>query len=334
MTTPPNDDHELRRMLHDAVSDVHPSGGTEDIRALAGAKRPSAARWVPLTLAAAVATVLVIGGAAWLGGQSDDPPAAGPGGPAAPISSGSPSAEPDPGRTVQVPVYYVGDTAAGQRLFTETRTVTGVTGTDLQVAVQEALTGSPVDGDYSVWAPAEGVTAATSSNDEAIVINLTGFEGPAGDMNDEDARIWLQALVWTADAATRSQLPVVFQIDGQPVDNLLATDTSLPVQRTSADSVLATVSISTPTEGATVANQFEVTGIAATFEANVVWELKQGDRVVRNGFATAAECCTLSPYSFTVTTTPGDYTLVVHDTDESDGEGVGTSEDTKNITVE
>jgi hypothetical protein len=65
----------------------------------------------------------------------------------------------------------------------------------------------------------------------------------------------------------------------------------------------------------------------------VVWELKRGDQVVRSGFTTAQECCTLSPYTFTVTATPGDYTLVVHDTDESDGEGIGTSEDTKSITV-
>jgi hypothetical protein len=55
---------------------------------------------------------------------------------------------------------------------------------------------------------------------------------------------------------------------------------------------------------------------------------------VRHGFTTARECCTQSPYSFTVTAPPGDYTLVVHDTDESDGEGVGTSEDTKRVKVE
>ena len=42
----------------------------------------------------------------------------------------------------------------------------------------------------------------------------------------------------------------------------------------------------------------------------------------------------LAPYSFTVTAAPGDYTLVVHDTDESDGEGIGTSQDTKDITVQ
>ena len=77
-----------------------------------------------------------------------------------------------------------------------------------------------------------------------------------------------------------------------------------------------------------------MTGRAATFEANVVWELKRGADTVRNGFTTAQECCTLAPYSFTVTAPPGDYTLVVHDTDESDGEGIGTSQDTKAITVE
>jgi hypothetical protein len=42
----------------------------------------------------------------------------------------------------------------------------------------------------------------------------------------------------------------------------------------------------------------------------------------------------MSPYSFTVDAPSGRYTLVVHDTDESDGEGIGTSQDTKDITVE
>ena len=98
---------------------------------------------------------------------------------------------------------------------------------------------------------------------------------------------------------------------------MLGIDTSAPVERASGDSVLSTVSIATPGEGAVVPTRFEVTGQAATFEANVVWELKQGDKIVRNGFTTARECCTLSPYSFFVTATPGDYTLVVHDTDES-----------------
>jgi hypothetical protein len=329
VTTPPNDDPGLRRMMHDAVSDVHPDGGTHQIRSRAHAKRPSAARWVPLTLAAAVATVLVIGGAAWLGRLNDDVPAAVPGSPADPTAQGSAGS----GRTVEVPVYYVGQTADGPRLFREDHRVPHAVGTDLQVAVQEALSAPPLDPDYESW-PTSGLSVTTDSTNELIRIDLTGFKGATVGMNEADARMALQALVWTADAATSSALPVVFQVNGNPAGNVLATDTSLPVQRAGADSVLAPVSISDPMEGATVPTRFEVKGMAATFEANVVWELKQGDRVVRHGFTTATECCTLSPYTFTVNAPPGDYTLVAHDTDPSNGEGVGLSQDTKSITVE
>ena len=328
MSTPPNDDHELHRMLNDAVSDVHPTGGTDEIRSRAGTPRPSAARWVPITLAAAMATVLVIGGAAWLGRQADDAPAAGAPAAQAPASQ---KASPEPGRTVAVPVYYVGQTASGPRLFQEEHTVTDAVGTNLQIAVQEALIGKPLDPEYAAFDPSGALKVTTSVNEQAIIINLVGL----GDViDDSELRVKLQALVWTADAATSTELPVVFQVDWNPPGAALPNDTTLPVQRDSADSVLALVSIASPAEGAKVATQFEVTGLASAFEANVVWELMQGDRVVRHGFTTAAECCTLSPYTFTVTATPGDYTLVVHDTDESGGEGIGTNQDTKNITVE
>ena len=63
-----------------------------------------------------------------------------------------------------------------------------------------------------------------------------------------------------------------------------------------------------------------MSGLAAAFEANVQWELMQGGTVVKKGFTTAEECCTMAPYSFTVDAPPGDYTIVVHDEDAS-GEG-------------
>ena len=63
------------------------------------------------------------------------------------------------------------------------------------------------------------------------------------------------------------------------------------------------------------------------------WELVQGGHVVKHGFATARECCTLSPYTFRLSAPPGDYTLVVHDEDVSGGEGTGRSSDTKQIRV-
>jgi spore germination protein GerM len=327
MTTPSNNDSDLRRLLDDVVSDVHPEGGPEQIRARA--RRASAGRWVPLTLAAAVATVVVIGGAAWLARQqTDNPPAAGPGTPKAPAAQ----APADPGHTVTV--YYVGHTAAGPRLFSETHRVTGATDPDLQVAVQQVLSGRPLDPDYESSFSDLGVTATTANEGGAATIDLSEPLNRPGGMNDERAQMALQSLVWTADTAVSGNGPVRFTVAGAPADQVLGIDTSAPVERASADSVLSTISITSPTQGANVATQFEVTGQAATFEANVVWELKQGNKTVRHGFTTAQECCTLSPYKFTVTATRGDYTLSVHDTDESDGEGIGTSEDTKNITVE
>jgi hypothetical protein len=41
----------------------------------------------------------------------------------------------------------------------------------------------------------------------------------------------------------------------------------------------------------------------------------------------------MSPYTFKVQAAPGHYTLVVHDSDESGGEGFPPFEDTKQITV-
>ena len=144
MSTPPTDETDLRSLFDDAVSDVYPERGMREIRARAG--RPSARRWVPLTVAAAVATMVVIVGAAWLAQrQPGDTPAAGPADPAQEPTS-QPSS--DDRRTLQVPVYYVGRTAAGPRLFAESHRVTDATGIALHAAVQEVLTGSPLDSDY------------------------------------------------------------------------------------------------------------------------------------------------------------------------------------------
>ena len=240
-----------------------------------------------------------------------------------------------PGRTIQVPVYYVGSTAAGPRLFAESHQVTDATESDLQVAVQEVLRGDPLDSDYESSLPRRDVDRPRldrrrDDHDRPVRAALRA----TGDMDEERGTDGGAVARLDGRGGHPEQQPVRFTVDGEPADQVLDVDTSAPVERASADSILATVSIATPGEGATVPTRFEVTGQAATFEANVVWELKRGDEVVRNGFTTARECCTLSPYSFTVTATPGDYTLVVHDTDESDGEGIGTSEDTKRIKVE
>ncbi len=287
-------------------------------------------RWLPITVAAAAATVLVIAGAAWLAERhpDSDQPAAGQ---ATTDDSTSPTTA---GHTVKATVYYVGATAAGPRLYPEARQVTDTTDSDLQVAVNEALTGTPEDPDYRNPFKPLGVTATATAASGAVTIDLSGPVTRPSGMDAKEAEAAVQSLVRTADAAAQSTQPVTFTVSGASTPTVLGVATDSPVDPASDDSILATVLVESPAQGATVPTTFKVEGRAATFEANVVWELERGDVTVRKGFTTAQECCTLTPYSFTVTAPPGDYTLVVHDTDESDGEGIGTSQDTKDITVE
>jgi immunoglobulin-like protein involved in spore germination len=153
-------------------------------------------------------------------------------------------------------------------------------------------------------------------------------------MTEQQAALAVQQLVYTAQDAAGSKLPVTFLVSGERTDTLLGEPTDKPVAPAVADDTLSAVQVGAPADGATVQSPFTVTGQVVAFEGNVQWELKSGDRVVKSGFATARECCTLSPYSFTVTAPAGSYTLVVHDEDVSDGEGVPATQDTKQVVVE
>jgi hypothetical protein len=153
-------------------------------------------------------------------------------------------------------------------------------------------------------------------------------------MSEGDATLAVQQLVWTVQDAVGARARLEFSIDGAHADTLLGVPVSSGVAAQAADDVQSPVQIDQPADGATVDRTFTVSGRAAAFEANVQWELEQGDTVVEQGFTMAAECCTLSPYSFEVTAPrAGDYTLVVHDEDASGGEGPGPVQDTKRITV-
>ena len=95
-----------------------------------------------------------------------------------------------------------------------------------------------------------------------------------------------------------------------------------------------------PVEGAEVQSGFEVTGIGAFFEANVVWELHDGSadgRVVASigrvrpghGRGVLHDGAVLLHRR----APPGRYTLVVRDEDISGGEGPPPFEDSKQLTV-
>jgi len=336
MTDARSDDEGLRRALRDAVSDISPHGTLADIRSRTDKVVPMKRWFLPIFAVAAV-TALVVGGAFWL--VHDDPATTAPAGTPTPSAvSPSPSGSTDPEvSTRAVPVYFVGATAQGTKLYREFQSQQVCAGADclLKAATVTALSGRPLDPDYTApWPDGTGITDL-SFEGGTLTIGLSGdvHDRPSG-MSAADAELAVQQLIYSAQAGLgQGRPPVQLLLDGKHTDTILGVPASEPLAAGNPDDVLAPVQIDSPTQNAQVSGTFTVTGRAATFEANVVWELKQGATVVKHGFTTAQECCTLSPYSFEVTAPAGDYTLVVHDTDES-GADRPVDEDTRDITVQ
>jgi len=340
MTGPTNTgDDDLRRLLDDAVAGVQPHGTLADIRARTDQETPMSKRWFFPTLAVAAVMAAVVGGAFWL--LDDDQKLAPSGTPThtvpsdKPSTSGSAGPEEVAGRAV--PVYYVGDTAHGKKLFREFHRISAPSAGEIAgPAVGQVLGAKPADPDYvNLWSGLYDGTYDVTTSQDLITVDLRGdlHDRPAG-MSEGDAELAIQQLIYSAQAGLgQGRVPVQLLINGKHTDTILGVPASEPLAAVDPDKVQAPVQIDSPSDGDEVSGTFTVTGRAATFEANVVWELKQGDTTIKDGFTTAQECCTLSPYSFQVTAPPGTYTLVVHDTDESGG-GRPVNQDTKEITVQ
>jgi hypothetical protein len=321
--TSPTSDHDIRALLDDAVADVEPRRGLDDITARTGRGRRSRI-WG--TAGAVVATAAVIASVSLVGRL---PGTTGTGG-----DDGAGPAREGGAAPSSVTVYFVGETAAGPRLFHERRQFGGRPDA-LAWSLSNVVEGNALDPDYtSLWPQGTSVRSAKRTG-PVLEVDLSGpvVSRPAS-MSLPAANVAVQQVVRTAQDVSGTRLPVRFLHDGQPTASLLGTSTAEPVARSGDDMTLAPVFISSPEDGSFVTSPFTVKGEAAAFEANVQWELKQGDTVVRRGFTTAQECCTLSPYSFRVSAPPGTYTLVVHDEDVSGGEGTPASRDTKLVRVQ
>ncbi|HEX6247795.1 MAG TPA: Gmad2 immunoglobulin-like domain-containing protein [Nocardioidaceae bacterium] len=359
---PDRDDERLRRLLEDAVSEVEPRRGLDSIHARTKVVPMQSRRaWLLGAGAAAVATAATVAGVVVLtdGGTTDEVDVAGPTASVSPSPSTgpspSPSPEPSPSQAPSataapptatpeppepvletVPVYYVGETSRGPRLFREFHRVDVADG-HASAAVNQAVSVDPDDGDYRTLWPL-GVTAAVVDVPPAdvVTVDVRGDKPlrarPDG-MTPEQAEASIQQLVYTAQAAVQDRSPVQLLVNGKRTDTVLGVPASEPLAQGDAADVLAQVWIIDPGEGAEVGSPFTVSGLAAAFEATVQWELRKGDRLVADGYATAEECCTMAPYSFRVKAPAGEYTLLVTDGDASGGEGYAPWVDTKTVRV-
>jgi hypothetical protein len=278
-------DSDLTTLLHDAVADVEPADRLTEIRATTE-PRPRRFGWyaaggTALAVAASVTAFSLLSSPSTERANDVDP--------GAPQSSIIDSATPGLGSH---PIYYLGDTAFGVRLFREFQRLAGPTGGVPAGAFDVAR--PPLDPDYrTFWTQGSVQQARTEGrgDDAVIEVWLTDEDGPTrpDGMTEEEARLSIQQMVYTLHAEGRDRLPVRFVHDGKPVSQVFGIEVEDLILNEPQLDVLSQVSISNPSDGRVVDGSFSADGVASSFEGNVPWTLSDADGTnVRSGFATAA----------------------------------------------
>ena len=236
--------------------------------------------------------------------------------------------------TTTVPVYFVGDTPDGPRLYREFRRVDAAD--PLGAALSLAASGDALDPDYRTLLP-----QGTFDTDGSSTIPLPDDSWtrlPSG-TTEAQGLLALQQLVYTAQGVLQDRSPVTFtDSDGNATQVLgIASEDGF----TAADPIrtLALVSVTSPEQGATVSGTFTASGVSSSFEATTPWEVRDASgKVVAQGSATAAGWMDkLYPWETKVDVSglePGQYTFVAMTDDPSGGEGSGPMQDSKSITVQ
>jgi len=295
-------------------------------------------------LLAPLAVVLLL-----LGACSDADPVAGDPGPTRATDSpeptptettGSATASPtsDGGAERTVAVYYVGDTErAGPRLYREFQRGEG----EALAAGVDALTGTPLDGDYRTMWQSGQITDASYDGDVISVLVDPAVRTRPGSMSAAEARASVEQVIYTLQAAVQERAPVQFRTADNPIDQVFGVPTSEPLAQGEMLDVLSHLNLTSPEQGTVVDDgTLEISGVGNSFEANVGWQIRRGDEVVMDGYATMDGW--MEPKLFPFETTadvsglaPGDYTLWATTDDPTGGtEGVGAMTDDKEFTIE
>lgn len=327
MTTPRKDMDDLTTLLHEAVEHVEPTDRLAELRART--RRPSRARWYAVG-GAVLATAAVVTGIAIAARPSSDP---GPGPSNHPTATDSATAA-----LSATPVYYIGSTPQGPRLFREFQQSPPL-GSHLLRLVESP----PMDPDYSTPWPAgsfgDVVVRADLGQIDVTLADASLHDRPAG-MSAEMADLAIEQAIYSVQAVVQQRLPVQFRRGGNPVDQVLGVPTSEPLDRAPQNDVLALVNITNPSEGREVEGSFSAEGLANSFEATVPWQLRDpgGDVVLQGSAQAEGWMDRLYPWETepidVSDLAPGTYTFLAMTDDPSGGaEGAGPTVDTRTITI-
>jgi hypothetical protein len=133
-----------------------------------------------------------------------------------------------------------------------------------------------------------------SVSDRLITVDLATPGATDAVVGEEQKRLAVQELVWTAQAAVqRGNLPVRITVRGEPARLFGSVATDGTFARPAADRLyedLAPIWVTEPGRDATVPAGTPVTvkGLAIVFEAHLNWELRRGATKVDSGFTTAS----------------------------------------------
>lgn len=325
----------LSDLLHEVTDAVEPGDRLDAIRAATAdsGRRTHRGWWAAGgagLVAASVVTALALS-------TGSGPRGSAPG-PAEESTATTAATEPNPIAVRVVPVYFVGDTASGPRLFREFQRGTGPMSAETY-ALDAALAGRSLDPDYrSLW-PAGAVSEAYGMTEDLIVVTLVGdlHDRPAG-MSEEEARLAIEQVVRTAQGAWgHGRVPVELRLNGDRTDQVLGVPTSEPLGAAPDLDVLSPVSLSNPSEGRLVDNDEPLTvkGVAISADDHVSLRIQrwEGTAVLRQlELDLEPSDARLAPFSVRWSLDslpPGDYDVVATVTD-ADGT---LNADNRRITV-
>lgn len=240
-------------------------------------------------------------------------------------------------------VYYLGDTSHGTRLFREWRpTDVGDTGARV-AAAGDLVAEQPLDPDYRTpWQAGDLAEATLAADGIEVTLTDPGLQQRPAGLSARDARMAVQQVVYTLQAAAQERMPVRFLVSGEPASQVLGVATAEPVTAADPLRVLSLVNVFDPVEGAKVRGErLRVTGAANSFEATVVWRIlaANGDPVAGpdSFMATGWGPGRLFPFHGVIDVADlpaGRYVLEVSTDDPSGGaEGNGPFVDTRTIVV-
>jgi len=233
---------------------------------------------------------------------------------AGPSASRAPVAAPTPaGRAV--PVYALGPTAAGPRLYREFRASAAADPVEGAVA---GLAVAPSDPDYrSPWL---GLPAQVSRSGTTATVTFDRAPALAG----ATAQLAAQQVVYTVTAADPRVRAVRVVAPGLPAAAATA--------RAAASGVLAPVWLLDPVDGGTAGSWLTVSGTASVVEATVGVEVRRGGEVLARATATAsAGAPGRGEWTATLSVPPGSYVVAAFERSAKDGAEVAV--DTKRVTV-